>query len=146
MVNNLLIAIEGALKELLILFEEKKIDEEELLHILNEALHHNRFYRTYIFEMLFIEALKINKIPISPVIVSQLFLSVCDEDYLYPDNFGFKVDGTRLKVIEALHLEKTRVAYLQLLKQLDPNQKQLSDPKITFDTFRDCIFEDMGHA
>jgi hypothetical protein len=114
--NNLLLQIKKALDSLVINFYEGKIDEETLLKNLNEAAHYSKVGKNYLYEMFFIQANELDKLPKSPLLVSLLFKDCTIEDFVLNDRY--LNDGTRMNVLRKLNLRKSIKLYeLFLLKE-----------------------------
>ena len=160
MKNALLNAIEESLNELLNLFFNNEILEDELLKILNETVHYNQIHQLYIYEMLFIQALKTDKIPKSTLLLNLLFKNSDKDYFIYPDKIQgcnekdedstspfprtklFK--GTRLKVLEKLNLNKIRELYIKFLYENEEEIPKDGKKTVTFKVIQDAINKDLN--
>ena len=116
--NQLLTSIKVALNELLLSFLNGGLKETDLLKTLNESVHYNKSYQPYIYEMFFIQALELDKIPNSSTFINMLFKNCGTDDYLHPESYN--QDGTRMKVLKKLGLKKTIKLYELFLIKDNP--------------------------
>lgn len=119
--------IEKTMDDILVLYHDKKMSEIEVLETLNKAIYYNSWYKHWVWELFFIQALKNNVVPNNITFVIQLFCNEEMEAFIYPDKIDrynmqkameddkyfedvvFK--GTRLKVLEHLKLDEARELY-----------------------------------
>lgn len=109
----LLNSIKKALNELIISFFNKEITDDDVLKALNESIHYNKKYSPYIYEMFYIQALELNKVPKNKYFLLELFKITCNEDCLIMEEFD--TEGTRVKVLKKLNLLKTLECYENFL-------------------------------
>lgn len=113
MTKKLLNSIKKSLNDLILSFFDGNITEEDLLKELNKATHYNKTYTPYIYEMLYIQALELEKIPKSKAILAGMFKNIDTECFLLPEDYN--LEGTRIKVLKRLNLNKTLKMYKQFL-------------------------------
>lgn len=152
--NKIINEIKDALNELLILFTNKKISEEELLKTISESAYYNIQYKSYFYEMLFITALENNNIPRNANIIGALFNFIDTESFLLPESYN--QDGTRMNILKKLKLKKSIELYeLFLIKQDEEahtyfkegikniKYKKAQDLNVTFEMVKDSIDKEL---
>jgi hypothetical protein len=101
--------VEEVLNELFISYFKEEISTDDLMEELNNTIHYNSTFKPFIYEILFIQALRLKKIPKDKFLLSGLFCMACDEDYLLQENYS--TEGTRIKILKKLNLKKTLKIY-----------------------------------
>lgn len=117
MEDKLLNSIKQALNELIISFFNKEITDDNVLKSLNKAIHYNKSFSAYIYEMFYIQALELDKVPKNKYFLSGLFGIASDEDCLIIEKYD--TEGTRIKVLKKLNLVKTLELYEDFLIYID---------------------------
>lgn len=96
-------AIEEALDKILILFFKNEMTEIEVLKNVNKAVHYNSCRET-MWELFFVQALRMDKVPKVQSFIMSLFGSYTEEDF-------FKFQDTRQLVLDKIGLEKSSKLY-----------------------------------
>ncbi|RME55289.1 hypothetical protein D6777_00980 [Candidatus Woesearchaeota archaeon] len=150
--NRLLKAIEAKLHELLVLFKEGKISEDDLIEEINSSVHYS-VQDTFMAEMLFVVALEHNLVPQSGLLISKLFNSDV-EDFVYPDNVSgpykrndsFEYDymgGTRLKVLKSSGLGKSLELYKKFLISINEEvRKEAGFKPVSLQQVRQAVLKE----
>ena len=111
----LLNSIKKALNELIISFFNKEITDDDVLKALNKSIHYNKTYSPYIYEMFYIQALELDKVPKNQFILLGLFSINYEEDRLIRDNDK----DTRICTLKKLNMENTLNIYENFLISQD---------------------------
>ncbi|MGM5480117.1 MAG: hypothetical protein ACQESC_01535 [Nanobdellota archaeon] len=154
MEDKLLNSIKQALNELIISFFNKEITDDVVLKNLNKAIHYNKSFSTYIYEMFYIQALELDKVPKNKYFLSGLFGIESDEDCLIIEKYD--TEGTRTKVLKKLNLIKTLEMYKDFLIYIDqeshtyfrqgvndPKYKNAKDKKISIEDVFNSLQEEL---
>lgn len=147
--NNVLKSLQNSLSELVILFSENKISEEDVLKQLHETIYYTNSFRPFIFESFFIEALKLDKVPKVTTLIVSLFKNYSVlEDNLVREDYN---EGTRCEVLRKLKLDKSLKNYNHLMVCLEPEShswfgtkyQHLHREAIESDMNWDCFIEEL---
>lgn len=101
--------INRELDNLIISFFNNESSEDVVLKTLNEIVYHNNNFKPFIYELFFIRALKLKKVPKNKYFLGELFKISDVDDFLLPETFGDS--GTRINVLKVLKLLKTLKVY-----------------------------------
>lgn len=107
-------AIKESMNEVIIQFSEGNVNEEEVLKMVNRAIHYNYAYRPYIWEMFFIQALELDKVPKNISFLVSLFTTVDNEMHLLTNK-----NNTRSRVLQKLNMPEIDKIYLECLNPRD---------------------------
>ena len=117
MEDKVLNSIKKALNELIISFFNEEITDDDVLKALNKSIHYNKAFTPYIYEMFYIQALELDKVPKNKYFLSGLFGIESDEDFLIIEKYD--TEGTRIKVLKKLNLVNTLELYEDFLICID---------------------------
>ncbi len=115
MEENLIKSIRKALNELIISFFKGQITDDDVLKALNTAIYYNKTFRPYIYEMFYIQALELDKIPKNKYFLLGLFSISCEEERLIRDNDK----DIRIRILKKLNMLDTLNIYENFLISQD---------------------------
>ena len=133
----LLKAIKESLNEILILYSKNELEEHDVLNMINEAVHHNYVYKPCMWELFFIQALEINKVPKNKYFVLSLFKINDREDIL-------EFNDIREKVLKKLNLKKSLAIYIEWVDRQNYDEYNIKKNIFKIEEVREMILEEFN--
>ena len=129
--------LEKAMDDVIISLSKDEVNEHDVLRMVNRTVHYNYVFKPFIWELFFMRALKLNKVPTIKSLILSLFGSNDKEDFL-------KIEpDTRKMVLTYLKLEKSLELYNDWIARQHYDDENVSKNRKGMELIRETIMKEM---
>ena len=131
--------LEKAMDDVIISLSKDEVNEHDVLRVVNRTVYYNYVFKPFIWELFFMRALKLNKVPTIKSLILSLFGSNDKEDFL-------KIEpDTRRLVLICLNLEESLDLYNQWIDMQHYDGENVSKNRKGMELIREIIMKEMGN-
>ena len=129
--------LEKAIDDVIISLSKDEVNEHDVLRMVNRIVHYNYVFKPFVWELFFMRALKLNKVPTIKSFILSLFGSNDKEDFL-------KIEpDTRKMVLTYLKLEESLDLYNDWIDMQHYDGENVSKNRKGMELIRETIMKEM---